>query len=207
MEDAEGKAKRAEEALGKERDRYRELEMRWKAVSSKKDKDLADARHKIAALQVEGFTRPPSASSTVVMNDGLSTIGTETSSCSLQASFSETGKAPDVKHLLMQIETYKHERVLLSDELAGKKKRTGTDFARSLDDQHRSTLIELQASHEETIRIMQKSFDDEKAVIWNQHEDSLRSLAFAGKPRADSIDLRQGARGFESHSGSIIRRE
>ena len=183
MEDAEGKAKRAEEALGKERDRYRELEMRWKAVSSKKDKDLADARHKIAALQVEGITRPPSASSTVELDDSLSTIGKETSSCSQQASFSETEKAPDVKHLLMKIETYKQECVLLSDELAVEKEaHRKLDFARSLDDdQHRSALIELQASHEETIRIMQKSFDDEKAVIWNQHEDSLRSLGVCGK--------------------------
>lgn len=57
IEDAERSQKKAEEALERELARSKELEIRWKAICSKKDSDLADCRQKMARLQVEASSK------------------------------------------------------------------------------------------------------------------------------------------------------
>ena len=111
IEDAELKVKQSLEALDKEQTRYKELEIRWKAVCNKKDKDLGESRQKIARLQVQVSAARIShaTDSNSVPSDNRSSAESEdleksfTSICR-ETTFAGQEKEFDIKQMTSQVQ-------------------------------------------------------------------------------------------------------
>jgi hypothetical protein len=205
MEDAEEKEKKLQEDLTKELARSKELEIRCQALCSKKDKDLADARQKIACLQVQvsrksmasvddlnrdfDSVRAPSradsiASSSLVEHDDIPCVfpkDEQTPPRGVWRGDMLNGfctplaikKELDLQELAMQLAVVKQECKLISDDLKmAHENNRKLEFERLSDrDEAKLALFECQKKHQEELKCVQLSFENEKSIIWNEYHN------------------------------------